>query len=350
MKDAQGKIALLDLVDHGIEDYTQYNDKLINSKLHNILEKIFITIDDAPIRRIESKLLEIDKKSPYLANLLLLTMKNYRWAMTKIPLKKLANEYAVSTHLNLEDYELVPLAIRKYFQINIFESNWSVLHEYDRTALIFHEMIYSLIIPKEIEVDKYEQNASLVRQLVAEIFSPSFAKDELHQMFSKYLPIAEDDQVYTVGSNLITNSLQVTATIKYYNREKEGVVTGSSQFDLGLTTRQRTDSVFNKICKIPESKYSITITFSQAGMMELVLREFQSPTGNPLFATLQPLNQAHSKRLSEMTISYTRSPDNTHQECLEHLSNSYYSLLSPFQTLPVMHLQKKENLDKQQET
>lgn len=175
-----GQIHLLDLVEAGIEEEPFINRSIeVDQDIKNLANSL--KISGLPTNLFASKLMEIKKVHPAFALAIAQTMKLYNWRLVSSVFVDIQDEETI-----LERKNLIQLAIRKEDGIFISRTRWSQLSEVNKIALIFHEIVYAMILTDSIFYES-PQMSFKARKIVGSMFSPEFQNDEGINEFRKYI-------------------------------------------------------------------------------------------------------------------------------------------------------------------
>lgn len=172
-----GQFYFFDLVEHGVEKNPYFDPSVtvnaeIKDRLLNTLPSEF------PIELIAKKLSELEKIDPIFSNVIMRAMELYDWVLIESELKTIDD---TETILNIE---LNQIAVRTNEKIYIDRYLWRKLDKANRTALIFHEAIYALILPKEDrQTGSLDQSSSSARAITGFIFTENYNKKDLAHLF-----------------------------------------------------------------------------------------------------------------------------------------------------------------------
>jgi|GEM_PF-5555691 len=172
-----GKLYLLDLVEFGGREgdhITPHIDPSIEPR-ESDLERLSAldSLNDSGVvidkREIAAKLAEIRAVNPGLAEALLRVIGMYEWEYSNYPLVDVGDE---NTKVNLPR---VQLGIRQRTRIDTAREALLRLQQNNRTAYVFHEIVYALVRPTPIvtngERPLVAQRSSVARQITAYLFS-----------------------------------------------------------------------------------------------------------------------------------------------------------------------------------
>lgn len=179
------KIYLLDLVEAGSEqlkvNVPQFDHSFITTEVKAISKTLSEPI---PEKMVISKLGEIYQKNQVLALTILSAMKQLSWRWVTFPLKDLKDE---GNKLDIPRELLVQLALRVNQTVQIHKGSWDLLDDRNKTALLFHEIIYALMTPERSK-DGMDMNSPRVRALVGFLFSKNFQNERMDLILTTEAP------------------------------------------------------------------------------------------------------------------------------------------------------------------
>lgn len=160
----------------GVETSPYFNhDLTIDSKIRDRIQRKFHNLGfSSRIQElIARKLTEIKTIDSFFTYTVLKAMELYSWRIVNNKLLDIKDEDSI---LEYQNQELVQLAIRRGRTIRINRTLWNseAFDDYNKVALIFHEAIYSCIIPKEMVFDEdkvYSQSSPRAREVTGYIFT-----------------------------------------------------------------------------------------------------------------------------------------------------------------------------------
>lgn len=165
------KLYLVDLLEAGVEDNPYVDESLEQDPsylplLARITVPLKLVASDAALRLVALKLLEIARVSTPLALTLLQTIESYSWVKVNHKLVDIKDEDGL---LEIENGELVQLAIRRLHTIRFSRSSADELNPFHFAATVFHEAVYAIVIPTGDKV-KFQSSAK-ARELVGVLFT-----------------------------------------------------------------------------------------------------------------------------------------------------------------------------------
>ncbi len=172
----QNKVYLLDLLESGLHQETDANilaqcdSKSWVAKIEKILNK-----HKFPIQSIACKFSQIETKSNGIAILLYQKMSEYNWNLTPLGLLNVQDEDEV---VDLQSKKLVQLAIRRSNSIFLDLNLWNRMDILNKTALVFHEIIYASIDPNKF------RTGARAREINAYIFNELFEFKTSQQFYN----------------------------------------------------------------------------------------------------------------------------------------------------------------------
>ena len=142
---------------------------------------------NAPTEMVAKKLTQIASLSPALAGYLIQAMRLYEWRLVNVDLAYTPDEDgAIST----ESQQMLQLAIRRDSKIMIARNLWSRLNPVNQTALIFHEMLYTMVKPVEGD-NGYFQPSVRIRELTAYLFEQNLTLNGEKELIKRTLDALE---------------------------------------------------------------------------------------------------------------------------------------------------------------
>jgi hypothetical protein len=197
-----GKPYLLDLVEHGIEKSPYFDSKVaIVSDVDQGVEKAFTSFS-VPKQLLKEKLSELYATDEAAAIGIVGTMVMYDWSLVDTPLVDIND---VNSPLEFPAQNLVQLAVRLDRSISIRKDLWEKLDDANKTALLFHEALYALVLPQDDGSGKTKfQDSGLAREMVGELFSPPNTTNRSLSKFAvngtSVLPFYTEGLIFTVHS------------------------------------------------------------------------------------------------------------------------------------------------------
>jgi hypothetical protein len=142
------KLYLLDLVEAGVEenpqiDLTAQPSEELSKRVNQALPQGF------PKTLVAKKLAEIERINPMMARILLKAIEVYQWKLVNSALIDIADE---NTELKIPKNKLFQLAIRKSASILVDRALWQKIDDGNKTALVFHEVLYALDKPRNSDL------------------------------------------------------------------------------------------------------------------------------------------------------------------------------------------------------
>lgn len=139
-----GKHYLLDLVEAGVED-APYIDRKIKADA-NYLRRVKTALPgDFPHDLIAKKLTEVKNVNPVMSLILLKTLEMYQWKVVNSELLNVRDENSV---LKFSQLKVFQAAIRRDSSVLIDKKIWKSFDDANKTALVFHEILYAVDLPK----------------------------------------------------------------------------------------------------------------------------------------------------------------------------------------------------------
>lgn len=186
-----GKLYLLDFVESGRERNPYLSNTVtLHPGLTQRIAKVLANLPDAPVTEVATKVSEIYAIDRVAAVAIVKSMEFYSWLTVRYELPNVEDEQS-----------LVPppyqqLAIRRGSSIYIQEALWGELDPANRAGLIFHEIIYAMQPPMEVndgERAKYFQYSYKAREYVSYLFNPLFEREDIWRFSTRafnVLPIS----------------------------------------------------------------------------------------------------------------------------------------------------------------
>ncbi len=183
---------LLDFVEAGIEDSAVSGEFFFPQPKHEAyvrseLRRIFMgaPVTETTLELTAQKLCAVE---PVAAYSLLIALGSYRWSWTGESLGDVIDEDLL---ISVPRERLRQAAIRRNHSILIQKSLWERMPAIHQAGLLIHEAIYSLIRPvltgvRSGDVQYWKQESPLVRQIVADLFSPHFQHPATGSSFTRY--------------------------------------------------------------------------------------------------------------------------------------------------------------------
>lgn len=166
------KYYVLDLAEAGIEKEPFFDTNIIpRQDFKERLEKVLS--QEFPISSIARKLSEIYAVDLVMSYTLLKTIEAFQWKIVNSPLIDVPDE---NTNLYIAPGNLFQLAVRKSSSIMIDRNLWNKIDDANKTALVFHEILYALtppedVVKKEDHKPIFYQNSELAREINGYLFS-----------------------------------------------------------------------------------------------------------------------------------------------------------------------------------
>lgn len=218
------RLVLLDLLEAGVEDDPQVSRLPANDP--ELLARLEAPFHDfkAVLPLLASKLEEVRRESPALANSLILAAEAYSWNLINASLEPLPDHRGT---LDPDANQIVQLAVRIGRSVRIAAAPWSQLDEKHRAALIFHELIYALM-PIRIRErgEAPSQSAVRARELVGYFFSRRFTEKA-----SENLSAVVGNDLY-LGSDRrqLVEKDRVSVSVDFSSESGEGLTTEVVRF------------------------------------------------------------------------------------------------------------------------
>ncbi len=176
--DPDGRIYSLDLVESGVEK-APFFDPAINPKpeLFARLELNLGFMDTESLTLLARKLAEVEVLDAGQAFALEAAIASFRWVLLDRPLVDIADE---ETNLRIPTEQLVQVAVRSNYSIQITRAAWDRMDGASRAALVLHEVFYALAplrsVPTNDGRPAYEQSSPPTREIVGYLFSKEFKR------------------------------------------------------------------------------------------------------------------------------------------------------------------------------
>lgn len=268
-----GKLYVLDLVEAGVETKPYFN-ALISGPLTEYRLKELFSDESYPRTLISHKLAEIREIAPVFADMILQTMEAYQWKLVNGALVNIKDEDTVLQYENLKQ-----LAVRKNGSIFINKSLWAQLDPENKTALIFHEVLYALIKPKMVG-GKLQQVSDRAREVTGYLFT-----DRLSKGWKEGLKKFLRSDYFDLATDYMANSSPVMGAGGSYSafQPKIRVRVGNKYFAFGVSQYipKPEDFQIEEICKIANtSVYGRTVQIMDAySKLFVELKEFSTEDG-----------------------------------------------------------------------
>ena len=164
------KLYLLDLVEYGIENSVVFDEEentQVSAQVRSTLRA-----DQFPVELISKKLSEIYKVDRLFAYSMIKVLKSFRWNLVSKELINIKDENAAINS------SFVQLAIRKNRSVMIDKNLWAKLDPANQAALIFHELLYVMVIPTPSATNPavFWQNSALAREMAGYLMSSDLKK------------------------------------------------------------------------------------------------------------------------------------------------------------------------------
>ncbi len=306
-----GKLYVLDLVEAGIE-----NDVKIDLSLHvggTTQSRIEETFHSAfPRKMIGAKIAEIQFYAPLFADALLRAMESYQWRLVNGALVNIKDENTVLQYENLKQ-----LAVRKNTSIFINKSLWEQLDEGNKTALIFHEILYALIKPKMI-AGEMQQVSDRAREVVGYLFESS--STDIGRLYGLKKVLRSD--YFDKAASEMANSIRVRGAGGDTMFEPKVIAeVNGKKFSFGVSEYipKPSDFQVEEICQA--AKGSQIRIVDAASEMIVELKEFSTEDGtrNYVEVRTKDLDLGSSTTIS-VTMSTTVEPKKDVWECIHQVS------------------------------
>lgn len=167
-----GKLYVLDLVEAGVEQASDPAHLIFEDANVNVLARLRTKFanQNFPIEMIAKKIAQIESVHALFARTILKGIELYNWRLVNSGLINITDENS------LLDYEnLIQLAIRRNSNVLISRSYWEQLDDLNKTALVFHEVLYALVKPTSVNT----QDSVVARELVGHLFSQEFNRQSV---------------------------------------------------------------------------------------------------------------------------------------------------------------------------
>lgn len=162
---------LLDLVEAGAEKTSFSASENQNLPVfQQRVDKGLVNIQGPYTQIVSSKLSHIFQMNKKAALILLGAIEAFSWRVVSLDLVELDDDR--DTLLKIKTYK--QLAIRKNKSITINMSLWNLLNDVNKAALIFHEVIYSILRQSFMDHRSDSEFSQIARMIVGSIFTPEF--------------------------------------------------------------------------------------------------------------------------------------------------------------------------------
>lgn len=193
-----------------------------------------------------NKLCDLDHIVPQLSLIFSEAFQKYSWVFIKENLGLLPEDEQI---IPLTQFERIQVANRTLNSIFIQEPTWQQLNPKNKIALVFHEVIFSLLRPEctNTECSQLKQSSRVTRQIIGQLF--------LKQNFSQPSSIAN-------LKKLLLNSLNISNLEDYSGiLQAEKIKISFRQQDLTIASYLKLDSqsretFYSWVCEEWHSKYS----------------------------------------------------------------------------------------------
>lgn len=187
------QVYLLDLVESGNERLPYINRNIENIFLQAVEKKLDRNV--FPTKLISIKLSEIYEKNKVLGLLSLQTIESMEWNFINYNLEKTDD---LSPIVSIDPALIVQIANRRFSQVSIVNEYWFRMPLPHQTALVFHEVFYTLI--RDYALKGYE-GSIIARNLTSLIFSPLFENYDSAQLnaATERIPGIYDVKSYSLG-------------------------------------------------------------------------------------------------------------------------------------------------------
>ena len=183
-----GVVYLLDLAEDQIEEHPQFPSQVLASDQYNELQPLAEKLD-LSLPHLQSVLTEISARKPDWGFLFMKVILSFHWVLSDGPLTPQRDWGSHNQH-----FDLIQIAVRYAKLIKISRPAWMRMDKANRTALIIHEVLYSLysqsqenlleepnpikntivLLPQYLHV----QMAAEVRKALASLFTKSINHDD----------------------------------------------------------------------------------------------------------------------------------------------------------------------------
>ncbi len=275
----EGKLYLFDLVEAGVEKDPYFDPSVTDTQAmqDEIVQNVTFAKDPSfPVALVAQKLVEVMRNDFVIGALMLKTLELYQWRLVDLDLMPL-NDHRQDVKAEAKD--LIQLARRETRSILISRNAWNMLDLANRTALIFHEIIYAFATPQKTPMGTFIQDIGMVQENVGFLFSEDMkSRDRLDENFYQILPKAVTqylgaNAIFLTRSYRTKNMLVLTPKIKLYTVksqaeccEKQNNI-WSDYADISFATHNPSKETLNNFDIAP-------IAIQQIGAMEKALCNF----------------------------------------------------------------------------
>lgn len=189
------KLYSLDLYLHGLHRNAYFDSNIVVSDNEFArAQQALPMFEDNIVWLFAQKLAEIRKVDAVFARKILLTAEMFTWSFAP---RALMNVYDEEFNLVIPDEMIVQLALREGKNIRIDSAYWNswdgiTIDESNKVALIYHEILYALIRPTEVKVNRhssrtagYKQSSSDTHNAVAFLFSRSLSAENKRRFYAQ---------------------------------------------------------------------------------------------------------------------------------------------------------------------
>lgn len=231
-----GNLYLLDLAEAGVEKNPYFKNITPPEFIIEELVNKFHGHHDIPIDLVATKLAEISLIYPSLARHLLATIVKFDWVWVNHELINVKDE---DSSLDYAPESLSQIAIRRGITIRVSQTSWSLLDNGNKAALIIHEAVYALSVPRRYNVAlhngefayEWAQISHFVRDFVGYIFKGDFSKHR-------------EPLLKSLALNVFASALLIQPYIVRKNDDIHSMKEGArflSSIRLGLSSKQIND-------------------------------------------------------------------------------------------------------------
>ena len=136
---------------------------------------------DYPKELLARKLADLNQAAPGVGDYVLATMKAYTWSLQDFALTPITDDDPIALP---EGATLVQLANRFRGVIRLHRASFERLDDANKTALLVHEAVYSLLFPRRAPDGSFFQSAYAAKEITGCFFNRSFLSKPTEAVFS----------------------------------------------------------------------------------------------------------------------------------------------------------------------
>ncbi len=309
-----GKPYLLDLVEYGIENNPYIEPGYVKHKQYasvkSILDKLADSNETNPFQdsilreNLTLKILEIGSVHSQLALSVLWALQAHSWYIVN---KALIDAWAGTSSLIVSDR--ISLAVRNFKEIRINRAYWNQLDPMNKTALILHEAIYSILYPDGVRIlpngnltKRGWQDSNKVRRTIGTIFQRNYSKSQGDTL----LKVVSDE-----------TDLPIVGPIAFYQDVAYGSqrLQSGSRYSESYYSKEDAIKVAENFCARMAFPAKIYVTLSQ------IESNFYSPSLVKPAGFYLVSNKGPKVRVSEVTDATNKS------DCILLATNTFSELV-----------------------